>query len=264
MLIGLIALLIRPAWGQSKPEDDHFRERLRAAGLPEGYLPPTALPESIRLIPPPPTPGSPREQYDRASISRFAANQSTAQLQQAIDDADIRFPKIAGSFSCALGIEISETGTPALYQLMRRSFSDFVLPTMSIKAYYKRSRPFTVNSKPACTGKDSDRLRNDGSYPSGHSAFGFGWALTLASVAPDRSAALVERGLEIGDGREACNVHWRSDIDQARVLASIIFAQLQGEKEFREDVDRARQEITKTRGSSAFLGGCIQPAKTAD
>jgi len=263
-LISLTILLIEPVRGQSKLPDDHFRERLRAAGLIEGYLSPSALPEGIHLIPPPPASGSPQEQYDRISMSRVAETASATQIQIAIEDADIRFPKIASSFSCALGVDISEAGTPHLYQLMRRTFSDFVLPTIPIKAYYKRSRPFLVNSRPACNAIDSERLRNDGSYPSGHSAFGFGWALTLAGIAPDRTTALIQRGLEIGDGREACNVHWRSDIEQARLLVSIVLAHLQVEHEFRHDLDRARNEIEKIRSSSALPNGCTRSPGLAD
>lgn len=264
ILIFATILLTHAAYGQSKSSDSKFFDKLRAAGLIEGYLPSPALSEAVHLIPPPPPEGSPQEQYDRASVSLVVKTRSTSQIQQAINDADIRFPSIAASFRCALGVEISEAYTPHLYRLMRRSFSDFVLATTPIKAHYKRPRPFVVNSRPACIGKDVERLRNDGSYPSGHSAFGFGWALTLASVDPERTIALVQRGLEIGDGREACNVHWRSDIDQGRVLASIVFARLQIEQEFQRDINLARQEVQQLRGSIVPPDECRHPSVLPD
>jgi acid phosphatase (class A) len=40
---------------------------------------------------------------------------------QAVQDADLHFPQVAETFSCAVGVRITETDTPRLYVLLRRS-----------------------------------------------------------------------------------------------------------------------------------------------
>jgi acid phosphatase (class A) len=99
------------------------------------------------------------------------------------------------------------------------------------------------NGKPTCTTEAEAVLRRDGSYPSGHSALGFGWGLILAQVVPDRAAELVARGRAYGDSRRICNVHWLSDIEEGRVVASAVVARLNAEPAFRADLDAARAEV---------------------
>src|SRR4030095_7739538 len=139
---------------------------------------------------------------------------------QATQDADLKFPAAAEAFACALDVEISETGTPKLYQLLRRTLTDVGLSTYPTKTRYQRARPFTVNAAPICTPAEEALLRNDGSYPSGHSAVGWGWALILAEGAPDRSNAVLARGRAFGQSRIVCNVHWLSDTEEGRLVAS--------------------------------------------
>ncbi len=39
------------------------------------------------------------------------------------------------------------------------------------------------NNAPVCTPEDEEKLRKDGSYPSGHTALGWAWALILTEIA---------------------------------------------------------------------------------
>ena len=48
------------------------------------------------------------------------------------------------TFSCAVGVRISEADTPRLYTLLRRSLSDVGLSPYPTKNKYQRARPFTV------------------------------------------------------------------------------------------------------------------------
>ena len=47
----------------------------------------------------------------------------------------------------------------------------------------------------------------DGSCPSGHTDIGWGWALILSEIAPDRTDAILERDRAFGESRVVCNVH---------------------------------------------------------
>jgi len=71
----------------------------------------------------------------------------------------------AGTFSCALGIPITEKGTPHLYMLLRRTLADAGLSTYTAKNNYQRKRPFMANKEPTCTPDKEAHLMKDGSYP---------------------------------------------------------------------------------------------------
>ena len=100
----------------------------------------------------------------------------------------------------------------------------FGLSTYGAKNQYQRARPFVVHQEGTCYPADESLLRNDGSYPSGHSAVGWGLALVLAELAPDRADALIQRGQEFGQSRVVCEAHWQSDVDAGRVIAAATVA----------------------------------------
>jgi acid phosphatase (class A) len=166
-----------------------------------------------------------------------------------VSDADLSFPHAANTFSCALGVEASKTNTPHLYRLLAGSLIDVGLSTYPTKTKYQRVRPFVVNSTPTCTPGQEALLRRDGSYPSGHSAIGWGWALILTEAAPDRADAILARGRAFGESRVVCNVHWLSDTEEGRVIAAATVAKLNSVPEFRADVDAARAEILAARAA---------------
>jgi acid phosphatase (class A) len=116
-----------------------------------------------------------------------------------------RFPQVTRSFACVLGVNIGESATPASYWMMRKMFADFALvATLPVKQQFLRLRPFMINGEASCVPADEARLAKDGSYPSGHSAYGFGWGLLLAGLAPEQSEALIQRGIDFGLSREVC------------------------------------------------------------
>ena len=104
-------------------------------------------------------------------------------------------------------------------------------------------------------------LRNDGSYPSGHSAIGWGWALLLTEIIPDRTDAILARGRAFGHSRVICNVHWQSDIDAGKLIAAATVARLHADPAFRADLEAARSEVAAARSAgSAPPGDCAAEA----
>ncbi|MES2036138.1 MAG: phosphatase PAP2 family protein, partial [Pseudomonadota bacterium] len=195
----------------------------------------------------PPAAGSAAQARDDEAAKAAVALHGGPRWAQATQDAELKFPQAADTFSCALGVPVTETTTPRLYVLLRRTLIDNGLSTYPTKMKYQRPRPFTVNGAPICTPADEDALRKDGSYPSGHSAIGWGWALILAQVAPDRADAVLARGRAFGQSRVICNVHWLSDTEEGRMMASATVARLQSDADFRIDLDAARAEIAAAR-----------------
>lgn len=212
-----------------------------------GYLPRGGAPSSLALVPPPPEPGSAAQARDDAMSKTALALHGGPRWDLATQDADLSFPSAAGTFSCAMGVRVSEADTPHLYSLMRRSVADTGLSTYPTKTKYQRARPFTVNGAPICSPAIEAALRKDGSYPSGHVAVGWGWALILAEVDPEHAEAILARGRAFGHSRVVCNVHWLSDTDEGRVMGAATVARMHGSSEFRADVEAARSEIAAAR-----------------
>lgn len=219
-----------------KVTDPHFH-------LTPGYLQSGELPNSLVLLGPPPADGSAALARDEAAREATVALRGKARWDLARTDADLQFPKPAKNFSCAMGVEISKEKTPHIYSLMERVLTDAGLSTYGVKNKYNRTRPFVVHNEGTCQPDEEDVLRHDGSYPSGHTAAGWAWALTLAEVNPKRADTLLKRGLSFGQSRVICNAHWQSDVDAGRIMGAATVAKLHSNPEFVADLQAARKEL---------------------
>ncbi len=224
-------------------------------GILMGYLPMDAPLDTREFIPPAPAPDSPRQAMDDAVAARMLALRGTPRWELAIHDAHLGFPAAADTFSCALGLPITETGAPALYLLLRRTLADLGLATYPSKNAYRRPRPFMVNGQPICTPEEEQMLRGDGAYPSGHTAIGWGWALILSELAPERAEALLARGTAFGESRNVCNVHWYSDVVAGRMVGAAAVARLHTNADFLAAMSAAREEIATARGNNLVPSG---------
>jgi acid phosphatase (class A) len=100
-----------------------------------------------------------------------------------------------------------------------------------------------VNGEPICTPEDEEALRGNGSYPSGHAAIGWGWALILTELAPERGTELLARGRAFAESRMFCNVHWWSDVVEGQRMGAAAVARLHADPVFRAQLDQARGEV---------------------
>ena len=219
-------------------------------GILQGYLPMDDPLESRLIVPPAPEPGSARQQLDDAIAEEMLALRGSARWELAALDANLHFPEAAESFSCALGLPITEEDTPALYMLLRRTLADVGLATYSAKNTYQRARPFMANGQPTCTPAEEEVLRHDGSYPSGHTSIGWGWGMILAQLAPERTEVLMARGRAFGESRSVCNVHWDSDVVAGRMVAAAAVATLQSNEQFLAAMAAAREDIENARAKN--------------
>jgi acid phosphatase (class A) len=216
-------------------------------GFLAGYLPREALPNSLALLPPPPAAGSAAQAYDEEVSRKALALRGTPRWALANEDANIMFPHAARTFSCALKAPITEQDTPHLYVLLRRTLSDAALSTYPAKNHYQRTRPFMVNKEPICpTDEGKPYIKND-SYPSGHAAIGWAWALILSEIFPEQADAILARGRTFGESRMICNVHWQSDVIEGRFMGAAIVARLHADPTFRTDLEPAKAELAAVR-----------------
>jgi acid phosphatase (class A) len=154
--------------------------------LPGGYLDESIIPNSQLLLLPPPTEGSAAQALDAEVSRKSLALHGTPRWDLAIVDAKLN----ADSFSCALHTKINEQNLPHLFKLLQRVAADASNSTNEAKFNYCRPRPFVENQQLSCTPEEQTKLARNGSYPSGHTAIGWAWALILSEIAPEQTVAV--------------------------------------------------------------------------
>ena len=216
-------------------------------GFLAGYLLPKGLPNSLALLPPPPAAGSAALAYDEEISRKGLTMRGTPRWTLANEDANLMFPQAAGTFSCALNAPITEQETPHLYMLLRRTLMDAGTSTNMAKDHYHRTRPFAVNKEPICPTDEGKSYIKGGSYPSGHTAIGWAWALILSEISPEQTDAILARGRAFGESRVICNVHWQSDVIEGRFMGAGTVARLHADPTFRADLEAAKAELAAVR-----------------
>ena len=219
-------------------------------GFLKGYLSQDALPDSKRLLPPPPGSGDPAFAADEAIYRSTRAYRDSPRWDLATQDAHLGFPGVTGTFSCAVNAPLTPEAAPRLYQLLRRSATDAGFAMRAAKNHYNRERPFVRYDETSCAPSSEPSLRKNGSYPSGHTAIGWTWALILAEVAPDGADAILARGYAFGQSRVICGVHWQSDVNAGRDVAAGVVARLHADPVFAEDLAAARKELAALRAQA--------------
>lgn len=218
---------------------------------PVYYLTIDDVVNSADFLPAPPDSGSAVWLADVERYHEGKALRDTERGHQAVLDAFVHADSLPQAFSEAFGYEISPTNTPATYRLithMREDAGD--LATRHAKQKYMRQRPFMVFNEPTPLPAQEAELRNNGSYPSGHSAIGYAVALVLSEINPDRAQEIMQRGYDIGESRVILGFHFDSDVRAGRMCASMVVPVLHSNPEFLRDLNAAKHEIATLRKSS--------------
>ena len=207
------------------------------------YLKADDLPDAVKFLPAPPAEGSPEFECDKQIYARAKALRAGARGQRAIAEATIDIDTMAAMFSGAFGRRLSEQDTPKTMHLLKRSVLTLRLCATHPKAAYMRKRPYVYYNEGTLIPADEEEERNTGSYPSGHTTRGWGMALLLAQLNPERQDTILAAGYEWGQSRVIAGYHWQSDIDAARMMTSACYARLQACPEFIADLESARIEL---------------------
>lgn len=206
------------------------------------YVDPALI--AMPVLAPPPVEGSPEDADDVAAVMRRQAETGEARWAVAQEDSDWLYDRFAEVF----GAPITRDRTPILVNLLNRSVRQTGKPVFEAKDVYKRARPYQrlqlarVCGKGAAPAPDPDAAKRT-SYPSGHSSYGWTTALVLAQVSPEKSGAILQRGREYGESRVICGMHFPSDIEAGRTVATAVAARLAASPEFRRDLACAREEV---------------------
>lgn len=184
-----------------------------------------------------PAEGSVRGAADRLSMHPQVTPERLAQAR-----ADIPWsPWVA--LRPVLGDSFTEANLPRTARVFADVLTAISPPIGAAKNQYARRRPFLdMDNVVQCDAPDQV-LANSGSFPSGHSAGGWAWALVMAELVPSRADAILQRGRDYGDSRVICGYHYPSDIESGRLLAAGVIARLHADPEFRRHLDQARREL---------------------
>jgi acid phosphatase (class A) len=189
------------------------------------------------FIPAPPEANGALELAERAVVR---GPWTAARRQQALEDNAI---DPFAAFDSVLGDNFTGANFPATATLLTRVGRAAGYAGDPAKFVYRRLRPFVSDSAITTCIPDDERLRASFSYPSGHAALGFAWALVLAELVPSRTDAIIERGRDFTWSRVVCGVHYPSDVDAGRTVAAAAVARLHADPDFQRELEAARGEL---------------------
>lgn len=211
------------------------------------------MPDLIQILPAPPDSSSVAFAYDVTQYMWGKAQRlDPVRSEIAINDAEYSLDNLIRIFSEPFGMTISPEETPEIFRLLR----DFTVTCdnicKGIKVHYMRKRPFMLFNEHTLTPNYEEKLIVNGSYPSGHTIFGWCAALILSEINPDCTESLMKRGYMYGESRIIVGAHWQSDVDAGMLAASILHSKLHTSPVFLAQMAKARSEfIEKTGGSTA-------------
>lgn len=229
------------------------------AERPKGYLAPGEF-DVTHVVEPAPRQGDPRYDTDRRIFEATRKLRGSPRWALATNDADYGVPALLHDFSCAVGVVMTPENSPKLVELIERAGADTSAQTSRAKDFYQRQRPFVIDHGEICQPVsqlyDARNHRMSYDYPSGHTTWGWTWALILANLAPDRARQILERGRAYGDSRFVCGAHNESAVEAGFVSASATMALVQAKPAFQADREAARAELTALRASGARPSKC--------
>ena len=216
------------------------------------YFTQAELPNMVNFLPPPPEFESARFAADETQyLWGIRQRQDEERAAMAIRDAVYGMQTIIQEFCPILGLEITKDDTPELYTLLQDVGATCDSISNRAKEEYMRTRPFVYYNQPTLVPEQEEEHITNGSYPSGHTVLGWTMALLMSDINPAVADALLARGYEYGQSRVIAGYHWQSDVDAGRLGASVLYAKLQGNERFRDQLAKAQQEFKeKTEGQS--------------
>ena len=210
------------------------------------YIPEDRMTDAVQCVPAPPARQSAGFKYD---IARYKwgkqQRKDPARLEMAIRDAIWSIDTTIAILGEPFGLKISQTETPAIYEVLTRGIATVEIIRIKPKAHYFRIRPFAYFKEASIFPQDDRWLASEGSYPSGHTIRAWACALLMAEINPANAEAVFARAWASGESRIISGCHWQSDVDASRPIASIGYARLQTNADFRAQMALAQDEFKR-------------------
>ncbi len=201
------------------------------------YIPPGAV-TLERYLPPPPSPGSAEGVRDLQGVLELQRTRTPADVAEAQADQEVSVFR----FADVMGPEFTARRLPLTAVLARRACRESGALTAAAKRHWDRPRPFVASEAVAPVL----RRPANASYPSGHSACGYLWAILLGEMLPEQRSIMLQRGMRYGMNRVVGGVHYPSDVEAGRIAAVAVATALFASEAFRNDFHAARAELHAT------------------
>jgi acid phosphatase (class A) len=217
--------------------------------------------DMLHLLPPPPGADSPAQRSDLQAVLQAQRDaHANGTLEHAIADAELNCNRIAD----VLGDTDAFNHEPQVLALLNEAAHESAALSATTKTYWKRTRPFAFDSeveryadvaevvRTASAAQTATRRMDAGggmvdmahsSYPSGHSTFGTVCAILLASMVPEKRAALFERGLDYAHSRMVVGAHFPTDLEAGRLTGTVAAELLLQNPRFEHDFATARAAL---------------------
>ena len=220
------------------------------------YFTKAELPDMTKILPP----------FPAFESARFVADQSQhlwgklmrldeARAAQAQRDAVYSMQTIINEFGPLFGLEITKEGTPEIYSILQDVCASCDSIYSDAKARFNRQRPYAYYNEGTLVPEKEEKHRNEGSYPSGHTVFGWASALLLSDINQSTEAMekLLARGYEFGQSRVIAGYHWQSDVDAGRMAGSVLYNLIRNHERFVGQLARARAEFKEMTGQTVAV-----------
>jgi len=196
------------------------------------------------LLAPPPIQNSAEFAADMAQV--VAVHRVCTSNDMALAYSEKEFS--AFNFTAAIGDFFQPGKFPKTEAFLKRVQEEAELATDNAKVFWKRPRPFTIDTNLA-----NGKLETSFSYPSGHSTEGTAVALVLAEIFPDKSDAVLAISRDLGWHRVWIARHYPTDIHAGRTFARVIVRQMEASAEFQRDLAEAKEEIATARAAKVHV-----------
>ena len=222
------------------------------------YFTSAELPNIANFLPAPPEFESAQFVYDQTQhlwgkLQRL--NEERAQM--AINDAVYGMQTIIDIYGSMFGLDITKDGTPEIYKLLQDVSCTCDSVTVRAKKHHMRLRPYVYYKEGTLVPEKEEKHAGEGSWPSGHTALGWTTALLLADLNPAAADNILARAYEHGQSRVIAGYHWQTDVDAARLAASLLYIKLQGNERFQEQMAKARQEFKEKTGGKTRISNPV-------
>ena len=203
------------------------------------------LPSGRKILDSPVDTISRRFYGDVAQYWQAKTERATERGRQAIADADTSLEALMAGFGKPMNYEINAKATPALVAMLSAARRVLIDNANQMKTTAFRKRPFVQLGESTLIPEAEEASARTSSYLSATAEVGWGLALLLAEIAPERQNEILTRGFEYGRSRIIAGYNYATDVQASRIMADCVVAHLHADANFAKLIDKAKKEYSK-------------------
>ena len=171
------------------------------------------------------------------------AERGTERGRQAISDNELNSETMCKALAGAAGVSLSNGTTPNTIALLTWTSQNMDKQSRLLKEQNPfRQRPYVLFDEPTLIPAEEQAYADNSSYPSITATTGWGIALVMIELMPERQNELLKCGYEIGYSRVVAGYHYASDVQAGRVLAACVLAHMHTDPVFVHLLELAKTE----------------------